>query len=186
MALRGEWWIDDFGTSTYADGDIGDQNHESIAFEGALGFDLEELEPDVFEGVIDRDPEYLAMLLEHPEANHDAVRFFMENAIGDAREYMMRSQGWIRVEGSRFQMWTFDDDAKNRICEHIAEYREREFDEFPDEPGYGVDSIHIEELSSGNNFSVESDELCDSGKSAAAIMWAARRERTGFYNNPGM
>lgn len=40
--LRGEWWIDDLGESTFADGDIGDYNHEMLAMEGALEVNLEE------------------------------------------------------------------------------------------------------------------------------------------------
>lgn len=36
-ALRGEWWIDDSGFAEYADGDIGDQNHEAIALGSAFG-----------------------------------------------------------------------------------------------------------------------------------------------------
>ena len=34
---RGEWWIDDSGQLTFADGDVGDTNHEMIAFYAALG-----------------------------------------------------------------------------------------------------------------------------------------------------
>ncbi len=41
--LRGEWWIDDNGDATYADGDVGDQNHEMVAFESLSGIGSEEL-----------------------------------------------------------------------------------------------------------------------------------------------
>ena len=34
---RGEWWIDERGELTFADGDVGDANHEMIAFYAALG-----------------------------------------------------------------------------------------------------------------------------------------------------
>ena len=29
----GEWWIDEDGSTTYADGDVGDRNHEGIVIE---------------------------------------------------------------------------------------------------------------------------------------------------------
>jgi hypothetical protein len=31
--LSGEWWIDDYGGTTFADGDIGDYTHAMVAFE---------------------------------------------------------------------------------------------------------------------------------------------------------
>lgn len=40
-SIRGEWWIDDSGQAQYADGDIGDQNHEMIAFSSGLQMDEE-------------------------------------------------------------------------------------------------------------------------------------------------
>jgi hypothetical protein len=39
----GEWWLDDSGSAQYADGDIGDVNHEGMAFQSALGVDEEAL-----------------------------------------------------------------------------------------------------------------------------------------------
>lgn len=41
--ISGEYWIDDSGNTTFADGDVGDAGHELIAFEAALGLDLESL-----------------------------------------------------------------------------------------------------------------------------------------------
>lgn len=33
--LSGEWWIDDGGSPMYADGDVGDMNHEMLVLESA-------------------------------------------------------------------------------------------------------------------------------------------------------
>lgn len=41
-AVRGEYWIQDGCSSTFADGDTGEYNHEMIAFSSALGLDDEE------------------------------------------------------------------------------------------------------------------------------------------------
>jgi hypothetical protein len=46
---RGEWWIDDGGQVTFADGDVGDQNHESVAFWSAI--ELSDEDPSIPEGV---------------------------------------------------------------------------------------------------------------------------------------
>jgi len=42
--VRGEWWIDDDGQETFADGDIGDVTHEMVAFGRAANLDEEEME----------------------------------------------------------------------------------------------------------------------------------------------
>lgn len=45
MSLQhGEWWIDESGDATFADGDTGDVNHEMVAFAAFIGLDEEQLE----------------------------------------------------------------------------------------------------------------------------------------------
>lgn len=54
--LYGEWWIEDGGSVEFADGDVGDQNHESIAFQAALGVyfdDFHDTESDIERNVED-------------------------------------------------------------------------------------------------------------------------------------
>jgi hypothetical protein len=36
---EGEWWLDEDGYATFADGDVGDANHEMIAWESFIGID---------------------------------------------------------------------------------------------------------------------------------------------------
>ena len=48
-AQSGEYWIDDDGNAQYADGDVGDVNHEQLAEQkiiGSLGFDPYDLDDD--------------------------------------------------------------------------------------------------------------------------------------------
>lgn len=42
--LSGEWWIDDSGSATFADGDVGDAGHQKTAWGAAIGLDVEHLE----------------------------------------------------------------------------------------------------------------------------------------------
>lgn len=42
----GEYWLEDVGMAVYADGDIGDTNHEMEAFQGFLGLDLDFIRTD--------------------------------------------------------------------------------------------------------------------------------------------
>ena len=177
--LRGEWWIDDSGSATFADGDIGDQNHEIIAFWSALGvdpdetFSLGEILPD--EGLSE---EQASGLLEMG-ADPKAVEFFSGDG-GDARDFMMVERAWIRVADSNFQLWNLDDEALGRIRDFIN-------NEYPEDEDPLEDTFEIEELRKGGvHLSVSGSDLLESGKSADALKYSGRRERTGMYNPPDL
>jgi len=173
MAFNGEWWIDETGSALFADGDIADQNHEMFAFWGALEVDAEELDEDVLLGLVDRNKETFMALMADGTINNEAAKWFMENPTRDARDYAMEKMNWIRVESHRFQMQTFNDDAKNRICDFIGNEQSNVEED---------DELTIEQYSDNKMFSLTVAELRDSGKSAAALLWAAQQDRPGFYN----
>jgi len=110
--IRGEWWIDNTGYVGFADGDVGDENHELVAFVSALQLqDWRPGDPEINAG----EPltnEAIDWLRERnvPDA---VIRFFLNGA--DAREYQIRMNGWIRVKNDTFEMWVFDDEALKRI-----------------------------------------------------------------------
>ena len=175
--LRGEWWIDDSGTATFADGDIGDQNHESIAFWSALGVD-----PDEAFSLGDILPneefseEQVAGLLEMG-ADPKAVEFFSGGG-GDARDFMMVERAWIRIADNNFQLWNLDDEALGRLRDFVN-------NEYPEDEDPLEDEFEIEELRKGGvHLSVFGADLLESGKSADALKYSAQRERTGMYNPP--
>lgn len=175
MSLRGEWWIDDSGGATFADGEIGDQNHEIIAFWSALGvdpdeaFSLGEILPD--EGLSE---EQASGLLEMG-ADSKAVEFFSGDG-GDARDYMMVERAWIRVANNNFQLWNLDDEALGRIRDFVS-------NEYPEDEDPLEDEFQIEELrEDGVHLNVSGSDLLESGKSADALKYSARRERPGMYN----
>lgn len=133
----GEYWIDHSGCATYADGDVGDQGHEILAFGSAIGLDSDLVERLSFDRDIEISPnsidrEGLGELYaeEHNiEVTDDTDLFelgdkwLIENGADmdfvrsgeDARTYMIRKENWIRVAGNSFQMSTFDDEAIERI-----------------------------------------------------------------------
>lgn len=180
--LSGEWWIDESGNNTFADGDVGDSNHEIVAFTTALGIDTESLSFDIYPGGLnlntiaesyleesdskydldefldldekDQETEMKRLGVESeylkidPEtalayqwfsdqgANMKFVKWCDESSHCDAREYALEHMGWIRVKGDNFEVWTFDDDALDRI---------KSFEEWPedDDDGYPLmDSDH--------------------------------------------
>jgi hypothetical protein len=173
--LRGEWWIDDSGGATFADGDVGDQNHETIAFWSALGvdpdeaFSLGEILPN--EGLSEEQASGLLEMGAEPKA----VEFFSGDG-GDARDYMMVERAWIRVADNNFQLWNLDDEALGRIRDFIN-------NEYPEDEDPLEDEFQIEELrKDGVHLSVSGADLIESGKSADALKYSAQRERTGMYN----
>lgn len=197
--LHGEWWIDDFGESMFADGGISDYNHEMLAMEAVLGVNLEDgpqqleqrgeeiaealaARPDFYASVLedlDLTVEDLAngnyneddltreaiggleasyaltpatiLAVEVLDGNVDAATKMMTSNL-DAREYMMMHKNWIRVQGSRFQLWNYDLDAKERILGFLEE-------EIPEDDIYEDATIEVEELSSGSLFSKSISEL---------------------------
>jgi hypothetical protein len=173
--LRGEWWIDDSGGATFADGNVGDQNHEIIAFWSALGvdpdeaFSLGEILPN--EGLSEEQASGLLEMGAEPKA----VEFFSGDG-GDARDFMMVERAWIRVADNNFQLWTLDDEALGRIRDFIN-------NEYPEDEDPLEDEFQIEELRKGGvHLSVSGSDLLESGKSADALKYSAQRERTGMYN----
>lgn len=116
MIEQGEYWLDEDGRQTFADGDVGDVNHEAVAYCAALGLPLGEYSDSEYDG-----PEFQIgerLFLMHPGdlgdepiteqnclylwvKNHGApktaLRYFGQiNA--DARWYAVKFMGWIRVK----------------------------------------------------------------------------------------
>ena len=115
--LRGEWWIDNTGSTTYADGDVGDYNHEAIALEAALGVDLESVEPEIAGKLAsyDFDDPGVAAYLTEQDADRDFLDWYARHPRSDARDYALEHMGWIRVKGDNFELWELTDEALRRI-----------------------------------------------------------------------
>lgn len=152
--IRGEYWIVD-GSANYADGDVGDTNHEGYALDHLRRIVLEacDLEPSDcydWDELLKDIPESLNALLDlgldnfisDPLAGdvHSMVRQFarhleldpedldqaFEVGGGDVRDYMCRKHGWIVCHNNRFAVWHLTRDAVKQIAEAVGDILDQE------------------------------------------------------------
>lgn len=179
--LTGEYWLHD-GQSEYADGDIGDYNHEMIAFDYFSNIDREDSAFSGIEinaGYIDwnglaqryasengkEEPNNSAETKQYALAyladNGANIDFFKWELAGkDLREYAV-NQGWIRVKGNQFQLTELTDQNLRYIQNHIADILS--------EDEYESTEIYIEEWKTKNYFYVPADVIMRDGVTAAYL-----------------
>lgn len=129
-AIQGEWFIDDSGNASFADGDIGDMNHEMLALEAMIPDEylLEKYRAQEFESGEPLTPEDRQAI----EAIAPGALSFLEGN-GSAMEWMIYHHNWIRVHGHNFELNRIDPDAINRIANFLGEEGGyQSFDEFAD------------------------------------------------------
>lgn len=141
--LRGEWFLDDNGDATFADGDIGDYNHEAYALQVKIP---DELYPKYENGTLSPEERF--------DIGEDFLKF-MENG-GEAREWMVLYEGWIRVHGHNFELYSLDrnklDNILNFIYEQVGDITENnDFD------------IYIEDLNTGKTYDFSANQLKEAG-----------------------
>lgn len=102
--LRGEWWIID-GSASYADGDIGNMNHEAYVIEHVrcdiadkCGMQYES------EGWTEWDEIVREITDEHGVTEEELD---IASGNGDARQYGLEVLGWKRVVDGTVETWTF-------------------------------------------------------------------------------
>jgi hypothetical protein len=144
--IRGEYWIVD-GDVDFADGDVGDYNHEMIAtqhvfsqwsdaianvaeefgietdFEGYDGIDCEAIS-----NVIN---EILEVLKESYGDNCDSVlmqqlgidqdAYLVICGHGDAKDYVMIHEGWIALRSTNVDLYGYDESKKKSLISGIEE-----------------------------------------------------------------
>lgn len=173
--LRGEWWIDEDGNASFADGDTSDFDHTTIAFEAALGISLDDRHLPI--GIVPMD-----------KLNKEAVEWLRENGTSaeaieylkdgsDPRDFMIEKKNWIRVQGNNFQMWTFDDDALDRI---------KNFDGWndvddPEELEKSEHTITVEQYKDNKTWSIS---LKDLFKAKSAEGLKRYKDGIGKWRNP--
>lgn len=141
--LNGEWFLDSSGTPTFADGDIGDLNHEAYALQCKIPDELWEKYEN---GKLTK--------REKKEIGEDFLQYM--NHGGEAREWMVEKEGWIRVHGTNFELHTLDENQLSNITSFVGEemyaYNENEFEDF---------DIYIEETSTGKTYNFSVQQLFD-------------------------
>lgn len=103
-----EFWINDSGQSLFADGDIGDQNHEGIVIDQILynnGID-----PTMEDFNEMSDQELLSRGLSQEEL--DCVRGKI-----DARDYGMKHFGWARIMGTNAQVFSLSSKTMSNLAD---------------------------------------------------------------------
>jgi hypothetical protein len=136
--MRGEWWIAD-GQALYADGDVGDKNHEAYVIEDIMRkYAPEEYDKGEY---IDWEEFVKNLLAEKsnvpsPKRNKGSKNILVDalhelgmsdeeinivNFNGDAREYGIRILGWKRVAGNNVETYTFNQDDLNSISSGLSE-----------------------------------------------------------------
>jgi len=154
--LRGEWWIDDGGQALFADGDVGDMNHEAYVADrlkreilSSLGVDTddefignyEHYKDEIFQNIGNEfNPDELELW--NDEIYEHAVMSYIKRTSpevyekvnyaygrGDAREYAMKRWGWARVVRNNIQIDILTPDILKHIVEGLWEAYHDELDE---------------------------------------------------------
>jgi hypothetical protein len=147
MGLTGEWWISD-GSATYADGDVGDMNHEAHVIEhvrhtvcdkmGYHHYDGDSPWEDVLrllaeaiysdnselyeEAWLDKD--WLGVIEDawrDKGVTQDEWSIANDFNSADARQYASETLGWKRVDDNRVETWTLTEDDINSILDGLWE-----------------------------------------------------------------
>jgi hypothetical protein len=174
-----EWWLID-GQAVFADGDIGDINHEGYVIQALMSELVEDVNTETGSRI---DPEYadtptldfeIRKYLDIDPTDMDEdkkVENFIINELGfsrekldviqgkvDARDYGMKVLGWKRVHGTSIQTWTLEDKDLKEIADAMYDACQEEAEEF---------EYEIEVMSNGKFFTgvpwsvLEGDKVAD-------------------------
>ena len=152
--IRGEYWIQD-GHVDFADGDVGDQNHEMIALNSIASDYIDEIYDYAQELGIDTenfdmyDENQFATVGELLQAIHyallekriDSVKiseviinklninaeiYKMLGSGGDARLYVMKHKGWIAVRSDNIELFGYDANKKKQLASGLEDILDQE------------------------------------------------------------
>ncbi len=150
--IRGEYWIID-GYVDFADGDIGDRNHEMIAIEHLLHRYVDNItslaeemgiefdDPQGFAGV---DGELIANVTNEILAQIPVAEFLQRTEMpqdvyvvlfgnGDARNYVIVHDGWIAIRNMNIELYGYDARKQKGLADGLWEIMESEGVELHDE-----------------------------------------------------
>lgn len=150
QTLNGEYWITNDGTVMYADGDIGDYNHEGYVFEYMQNEIMDEFNVDddsgdwervkqkIVQEILDSEDEQtraqleefvedegkealiLAKLKEIDPQNAEEKMKIAEG-LGDAREFAIKNWGWKRVAGNDIESSSLTPKDMQAIAQGIGD-----------------------------------------------------------------
>lgn len=185
VSLDGEYWIDDSGNAQFADGDVGDLNHEAMAMQtlqsqisGDGDKDWDEFKQELAERIYQEkmastndeagrqeltdayedDPESMITDEALQDEGIDAEAWKYANGFGDARDYAMEHWGWKKVLGNGVETWTFNDNDKSILANGLAEVIDQELGELDAEEAQRV-VFYVHVHSTGQSFDVTIAQL---------------------------
>ena len=164
MKIRGEYWIQG-GQVDFADGDVGDQNHEMVALNHIASehldglFDYAEelgVETEDFDRYSENPSSTASELLGsiHHELTArgvasvqvapevisklgiNAETYKMLGGGGDARLYVMKNEGWIAIRSNNIELFGYDANKKRQLAGGLEDILDQEE---IDEPGEQIE-----------------------------------------------
>lgn len=153
MEISGEYWIQD-GYVEFADGDVGDKNHEGIAIEAVFSNYQDEIQslaeklrmqvnlhsyydgPDTEEiqKVLDIIHEKLSRKMSDSQAHNyimkqlgcDQEAYKILLGSGDARLYAITHMGWIAIRSNNVEIYGYTKDRQKQIANAIRDIIDNE------------------------------------------------------------
>jgi hypothetical protein len=154
IELRGEYWFDENGNAQYADGDVGDMNHEAhviarCGYQVANYFGLDEFDENAIIneisdevgdewGDIENDPadaiiKYLVTFFKMPEDKASELVLTAYGSTNDARDYAIKNWNWIRVHGTNIEVNKLNAQTLKKVAEGIGDALEQEGNMYEDD-----------------------------------------------------
>ena len=186
LAIKGEYWFDEDGSTMYADGDVGDMNHEAYVIQRCsnevadmIGMDTGRFEncPTIedFEEFLrdeNKESEEIIEKLDNGEVqqvildiigDNDANQKLTKCALdlgGDARKYAIETWGWSRVHGANIEVKKLDVDTVNRVSRGIWNALEEEGLIYEDdERNKAGQTVYWISTYTGKSYSIKLDDM---------------------------
>lgn len=181
LPIKGEYWFDESGNAQYADGDVGDMNHEAYVIqqcgaEVASFFNLDEFhENNIISeigdeigdewGDIENDPanaiiKYLVTFCKMSETKASDLVLTAYGSTVDAREYAIKNWNWIRVHGTNIEVHKLNSITLRNVARGINDALEQEghmYDDDADERA-GITSYNISTYT-GKRYSITLNDM---------------------------
>lgn len=180
-AITGEYWIYDDGSINYADGDIGDTNHEGLVLayvrrlvlDAVGGGDTDYFDDSSFESALEevlpedafgenlrlRTIDYITKNYDSPQREQE-LRYIAPafDASIDLREWAMRNLGWIWVRGDHCTAYQLDHQTLKALKDGVGEILDTEGHYDSEDAAEDV-SLSVRSLKDGKHYYIALADL---------------------------
>jgi hypothetical protein len=155
--FRGEYWIQD-GYVQFADGDVGDLNHEAIVIQSAasqvlshIGIDADEpyipdMDDEIYEAIQNDLPEEIQTQYVDGEISaKDCLKYYGKHVLQnakfdelvdaaydriDVRRFAMREWGWKAIRGNNVDTWNLTSEDLKKISSGLSDAYDAEITQY--------------------------------------------------------